>query len=286
MTTTGGIPLPAMSVEPRSVSPSNPATRATPNRAAPAMSTRPARRGVSQSGEAAQARTRAIRSDRDVEVEDPAPGRGQDVGGLSRHAGCRQRRLRVDRCEDRRPDDRAGRHPEEGERPDDAERPRTRRATEQVGGGGRADRDEDPAADALDEARRDELVERLRRARQRGADDEDDQRPHEQPSDAPQVGQPAGDRHRQDVDQQVAVDDPAGLSQLDPGGPAVRAAEVLQDRREGDRGHHELEPGQEYADPDDGQQHVCRTTVHRPSVGGEAGSGREAHDRALVGRWT
>ena len=48
--------------------------------------------------------------------------------------------------------------------------------------------------------------------------DEDDQRAHEQPADAPQVGQPAGDRHRQDVDQQVAVDDPARLAQLDPGG--------------------------------------------------------------------
>ena len=34
--------------------------------------------------------------------------------------------------------------------------------------------------------------------------------------DAPQVGEPAGHRHRQDVDEQVAVDDPARLAQLDP----------------------------------------------------------------------
>ena len=89
-----------------------------------------------------------------------------------------------------------------------------------------------------------------------------DQRAHEQPPDAPQVGQPAGHRHGQDVDQQVAVDDPAGLAQLDPGGAAVRIRQVGQDRRQGDRGDHELEAGQEDADPDDGEEHVRRAAVH------------------------
>ena len=86
-------------------------------------------------------------------------------------------------------------------------------------------------------------------------DREDRQRAEEQPPRAPQVRQPAGQRHRQDVDEQVAVDDPARLAQLDPGGAAARVGEVGEDRRQGDGRDHQLEAGQEHAGPEDGEQH-------------------------------
>ena len=119
-----------------------------------------------------------------------------------------------------------------------------------------------PPPSAWTTPRGDELVHGLRRAGQRRSDREDDQRPHEQPPRPPQVGEPAGHRHRQDVDQQVAVDDPARLAQLDPGGAAVRVGQVGQDRRQGDRGDHQLEAGQEDAGPDDGEHHEGRSAVH------------------------
>ena len=146
--------------------------------------------------------------------------------------------------------------------PDDAQRARPHRAAEQVRGDRRPDRDEHAAADRLDEPRGDELVHRLGRSGQRGPDDEHDERAQEQPARAPQVGEAAGHRHRQDVDQQVAVDDPAGLAQLDPGRSQGRVGEVGQDRRQRDGRDHELEAGQEHARPDHGEQHVRRTAVH------------------------
>ena len=78
--------------------------------------------------------------------------------------------------------------------------------------------------------------------------------PMNKPAGAPQVGQPAGHRHRQDVDQQIAVDDPAGLAQLDPGGATGGIGKVGQDRRQRDRGDQQFHPGQEDAEPDDGEQ--------------------------------
>ena len=59
VTAAGGTVVPAISVDPRRVSPIRPPASATPKSAAPTMSTRPGRRGVSQPGEAAQARARA-----------------------------------------------------------------------------------------------------------------------------------------------------------------------------------------------------------------------------------
>ena len=50
--------------------------------------------------------------------------------------------------------------------------------------------------------------------------------------------------------------------------PPFGAAEVGQDRRQRHRRDHQLEPGQEDTDPDDGEQHVRRAAVHAPSVGG------------------
>ena len=44
--------------------------------------------------------------------------------------------------------------------------------------------------------------------------------------------------------------------------PPFGSAEVGQDRRQGDRRDHQLEAGQEDADPDDGEQHVRRAAVH------------------------
>ena len=60
VTTLGSKLVAATSVEPRSVSPTSPAMSARPNHAAPRMSTRPGRRGDSQSGAAAQARVSAM----------------------------------------------------------------------------------------------------------------------------------------------------------------------------------------------------------------------------------
>ena len=111
-----------------------------------------------------------------VDVEDPAPG-GRRRGPASGVAepGPDERLLRMDRRQDGRPEERAGGHPEERQRADDPERARPAVALEQVGRSGRPDRDEDAAADRLDEARGDELIEVLGHARQRGAEREDDE---------------------------------------------------------------------------------------------------------------
>ncbi len=77
---------------------------------------------------------------------------------------------------------------------------------------------------------------------------EHDERAEEQAAVAPQVGQAPGQRHRDDVDQQVAVDDPGGLAQAGPAG------EVGDDRGQGDRRDHELEAGEEHAGAQDGEQ--------------------------------
>ena len=192
--------------------------------------------------------------DRDVDVEHPAPGRVEDRRGRAGQAGRLEGLGGVDRGEDRRPDDRPGRHAEEGQRADHAERARSSRAAEQVRRRRRPDRDQHAATDRLDQPGGDELVERLRGTGQRRAHREDDERADEQAASAPQVGQPAGHRHRQDVDQQIAVDDPARLAQLDPGGAAGGIGKVGQDRRQRDRGDQQLHPGQEDAEPDDGEQ--------------------------------
>ena len=158
--------------------------------------------------------------DRDVEVEHPAPG-GRRGRPRSASPAARRRRARPPGGPTPRiaaPTTGPAAIPRNVSAPTTPERPRPRRAAEQVRGGRRPDRDEHAAADRLDEPRRDELVERLGGAGQRRPDGEDDERAHEQPPGAPQVGQPAGHRHGQDVDQQVAVDDPARLAQLDPGG--------------------------------------------------------------------
>ena len=82
----------------------------------------------------------------------------------------------MDRAQDRRPEERPGGHAQERQRADDPERPWARGTAEQVRGGRRPDRHENAATDRLDQPRGDELVEALGRARQRGSDDEHDQR--------------------------------------------------------------------------------------------------------------
>ena len=76
----------------------------------------------------------------------------------------------MDRRQDRRADDGPGGHAEEREGTDDAERARPRRAAEQVRRCRGPDRDEDAAADRLDEPCRDQLVHRLGRPRERRAE--------------------------------------------------------------------------------------------------------------------
>jgi hypothetical protein len=130
--------------------------------------------------------------------------------------------------------------------------------------GRRPDRDEHAATDRLDPSGDDQLVHGLRGACQRGSHGERGQRAHEQAAGPPQVGQPAGQRDRQDEDQQVAVDDPAGLSQLHPGRSRSRIGEVGQDGRQRHRGDHELETGEEDTRSEDGEEHERRAAVHLP----------------------
>jgi hypothetical protein len=85
----------------------------------------------------------------------------------------RERRRRMDRCEDRGSNERTGGHPEERERPDHTEGAGPQVALEQMGCGRGADRDEDPAADRLDDAGGDEGIERRGRAGEGGADREE-----------------------------------------------------------------------------------------------------------------
>ena len=184
----------------------------------------------------------------------------------------------MDGAEDGGADHRPGRHAQEGQRADDAERAGPRRSAEQVGCGSRANRDQDAATERLDDPGRDQLVEVLGGPGQRGTDDEQGQRGDEQTPGSPQVGQPAGQRHGQDVDQQVAVDDPARLAQLDPGRGPMGPGQVGQDRRQGDRRHHQLEAGQEDPRTEHGEQHVRRTSVHHRSVVA-VGGGTEASRR-------
>ena len=87
--------------------------------------------------------------DRDVHVEHPAPRqararpRAGDPGASPRRdsaaSGWNAPRIAA-------PEERAGRHPQERQRADHPQRPRTRRPAEQVRGGGRRHRHEDPAA--------------------------------------------------------------------------------------------------------------------------------------------
>jgi hypothetical protein len=206
-------------------------------------------------------------ADRDVHVEDPAPGRGKRGGQRpALEPEPLDGAFDVDPAKDRRADERAGGHAEERQRADHAERARPVVALEQVRRGRRRHGNEHAATNALEDPRGDELVEVLRRPGQPGTDDEQGQCANEQPSGAPQVGEPAGQRHRDDVREQVAVDDPARLAQLDPGGSAGRFDEVDEDRRQCDGRDDELEAGEEDADPEHDQEDQRRSAIHRASL--------------------
>ena len=133
---------------------------------------------------------------------------------------------------------------------------------EQVGRCRGADRDEDPTPRRLDEPRGDELIQVLGHAGERAADREDRERGDERPPGSPQVGDPAGERHHQDVHEQVAVDDPARLAQLDPGRGPVRVDEIGQDRWQRDRRDHQLQAREEHPGTEHREQRVRRTAVH------------------------
>ena len=115
--------------------------------------------------------------DRDVDVEDPAPGRGDD----GRRAGRRRRPCWPARSRDGpsrgRPRRRTGpaAMPRNVSAPMTPERPRPGVALEEVRGGGGGDRDDGAAADGLDQPRGDELVEALGEAGQQRAEREDRQ---------------------------------------------------------------------------------------------------------------
>ena len=267
LTTAGSTASPAMSLLPRSVSPISPLARATVNsdgaddvHAAGAARRLPA-------GRCSPGQCDRHDPDRHVHVEDPAPGRREDGGQRGPfQSEPLDGAFDVDPAQDRRPDERPGGHPQERQGTDDAERARSLVALEEMRRGGRGDRHEHPAADALHEARRDELVEVLRRPGQRRTHDEYRERAHEQAPRTPQVGKPAGQGHRHHVREQVGVDDPARLAELDPDRPTGRIDEVHEDRRERDGRDDQLEAGQEHADPEDDEEHQRRTAIHRASL--------------------
>ncbi len=118
-------------------------------------------------------------------------------------------------------------------------------------------------------------------------DDEDHEPAQEQASGAPDVGQAARERHRDDVCEQVAVDDPRGAAELGEGGLAgpigVGDDEIVDDRRQGDGRDHQLEAGQEDTGAEDGQQRVCRAPGHRRSVHGLPLRGRASPGSIISG---
>src|SRR5262249_31200970 len=69
---------------------------------------------------------------------------------------------------------------------------------------------------------------------------------------------------------------------LEPGRATTGIGEVLEDRRERDGGHHELEPGEEHARPDDGEQGVRRPAIHAPSVVARGGRAARGPSNTLV----
>ena len=197
-----------------------------------------------------------------VDVEDVPPGGRQEVRDrLVEQAQPGEGRRRLDRVEDRRPEKRPGGHPQERQRADHAERTGAIVALEEVGCGRRGHRDQRAAPQRLDGPGGDQLVERLGHPGQQRAQGEEDEGAEEEAPRTPGVRQATREGHRPDVDEEVGVDDPAGVAELGP------AAQVGDDRRERDRGDHQLEPGQEDAGSQDGEQHERDPAVHARSVG-------------------
>ncbi len=138
--------------------------------------------------------------------------------GAGLHPEAGERRLGVERIEDRGAQERPRGHAQEREGADHPERPRPAEPREQVRGRGGGDRHQCSAAGGLHQPSGHELLQRLGPAGQRRADREQHQGREEQPPVAPQVGQPAGERHRHDVHEEVAVDDPRRLAKPGPVG--------------------------------------------------------------------
>ena len=188
----------------------------------------------------------------------------------------------MDRIQDGCSDERAGGHAKERERADGAKRPRPSVPFEQVRDGGRGHRYECAASQRLDQARDDQCVERLRQAGEQRADRERDQGRQEQPPCAPHIGQPARQRHRDDVGQQVAVDDPGRAPQLgDRRGNALAVPERDDDRRQGDGRDHQFEAGQKdpHAQHDQEQQRL--PAFHAGILPGTQGRSARGVDEAM-----
>ncbi len=180
-------------------------------------------------------------------------------------------------AQDRCPGERPSGHPEERQRAHEPKSTGSSVAFEKVGGARGRDRDEDPAPQSLEEPRRDQLVERLGSPGERRTDREQGQRTQEEPARTEQVGQPAGQGHRDDVHEKVAVDDPRGAAQFGP----VRG--VVDDRRQRDRRDHQLEAREERPEPEDREQRNAGIPGHRPECTG--GPGPMAPPTEASGRW-
>ena len=210
------------SIAPTSVSPTSPSSSARPNQSGAAHVEPPGSPRRVPAGRRRPAEEQGDQPDRDVEVEDPAPGRGEERVQRSGAGPRRPRRGPTPRIVAPR---RTARRPCRGTSA--PRRPRARAAgagpSNRCAAAAVADRHEHAAAGGLDEPGGDELVHRLRRPGQRRADHEDRRAPAMNGRRAPHrsVIRPASGIV-EDVHQQVAVDDPARLAELDPGGPLRR----------------------------------------------------------------
>ena len=205
---------------------------------------------------------------RHVDEEHPAPGRREQVLRRSRQPRGRDRFGRVEGAQDGGPHERARGHPEERECADHAEGASARRPVVQMGCRSGPDGDEDPAAGRLHQAGGDQLVHGLGQSGEERSEREHGEGRQQWASCPPQVRQAAREGHRQHVDEQVAVDDPARLAQLHPCGPCGRVREILEDRRQGDGRDHQFEPAQEHADAEDREHDERGPAIHAAECSG------------------
>ena len=163
-----------------------------------------------------------------TQVEDPAPRRHQQVerdrpGQSSPHEG----RSQVEVLQDGRTQEWTQCHAQEIGRAHGTQGAWPRRPREQPACACRRERQDGATAKTLHDPGQDQLMQRACRARQHRADREHRQRPQQQWRQPEPVGGPAGQRHRGDVRQQIAIDHPTGQAKLVPsprGRPRYAAA--------------------------------------------------------------
>ena len=156
-------------------------------------------------------------SQRDGDVEDPAPGRDEVVDrGATPDADRGERIAQVEPAQDERTQQRADGHPQEGGGADEAERPRAGVAAVEVARAGRGERQDGAGAGALDDAAEDEHLQGGGGAADERPECEQQQRQDHQPRQAETVCRAPSQRHGRDVGHEIGRDDPGSAAQLVP----------------------------------------------------------------------